>query len=82
MWWLTIGIALITRSLEIGIWAFILFDIIHWLCDAVWYTVLATFSFKGGRFLGMRFQKWAFGICGISLIVFGGMFLYDVILAK
>lgn len=77
VWWATVGLALITRALEFGLFAFILFVLIHWSCDALWYAFLGRLAYKGGSSFGARFQKTAFLICGISLLVFAGMFIYS-----
>ena len=35
LWWATVGLALATAATGIGIWAFVLFAIVHWLCDLI-----------------------------------------------
>lgn len=77
VWWATVGLALITRALEFGLIAFILFILIHWSCDALWYAFLGRLAYTGGSSFGVRFQKTAFLICGISLLVCAAMFIYS-----
>jgi threonine/homoserine/homoserine lactone efflux protein len=77
IWWGTVGLALITRSAEIGLWAFILFIFLHWSCDALWYLFLSALSYKGSALLGKSFQHRAVQVCGVCLIIFSLMFLWD-----
>ncbi len=76
VWWATIGLGLATRAGELGMWAFVLFAVVHWLCDLVWLGALSWASFKGSTLLGERSLKVALGICSAALVVFGLMFIY------
>jgi len=77
VWWATVGAALILRSVTFGTLAFLIFALLHWLCDFLWYYFLSALSFKGGQFFGKRFQKIVFAICGVILFFFGGKFIVD-----
>ncbi len=77
MWWATIGLGLATRAGELGIWAFVLFAVVHWLCDLIWLGALAWASFKGSTLLGERSLRIVLLICSAALIVFGLIFIYD-----
>lgn len=79
IWWATVGAALILRSVSFGILAFLIFALLHWLCDFLWYYFLSALSFKGGQFFGKRFQKIVFAICGVMLFFFGGKFITDAV---
>jgi len=79
IWWATVGAALISRSIEFGILGFLVFSVLHWLCDFVWYYFLSVLSFNGGKFFGKVFQKIAFAICGVFLIFFSGRFIFDAV---
>jgi threonine/homoserine/homoserine lactone efflux protein len=76
MWWATIGMALATDAKGLGIWAFALFVIVHWLCDCVWFQALSWASFKGSSLLGGRSQRIVLLICSAALFVFGLLFIY------
>lgn len=76
LWWATIGLALATTATGIGIWAFVLFAIVHWLCDLAWLSALSWASFKGSRLLGPRSQRIVLLICSVFLLVFGVVFIY------
>jgi len=89
LWWATIGLALATTATGIGIWAFVLFAIVHWLCDLVWLSALSWASFKGSVLLGPRGMRIVLVICSLALLVFGVVFIYtagstliNLILAK
>jgi threonine/homoserine/homoserine lactone efflux protein len=76
LWWATIGLALATRATELGIVAFGLFAVLHWLCDAVWLEVLSWTSHRGSRLFGRRSRAAVLVICGAALLAFGVSFLY------
>jgi len=77
LWWATIGLALATTATGIGIWAFVLFAIVHWLCDLVWLSALSWASFKGSVLLGPRGMRIVLMICSVALFVFGLFFVYN-----
>ena len=77
LWWATIGLALATKAVELGMLAFVVFGIIHWLCDLVWLEALSLASHKGTELLGGRLQQVVSIVCGVTLLGFGCSFLYD-----
>lgn len=77
IWWMTVGLALATEAVELGIMAFVLFAVIHWLCDLVWLETLSFASHKGTEIFGDRIQQIVLVVCGTLLVFFGGKFLYD-----
>ena len=76
-WWATVGLALATTATGIGIWAFALFAVVHWLCDFVWLTILSWASFKGTGLFGPRGQRIVLLICAVALVFFGLFFIYN-----
>jgi len=78
-WWATVGLALATMATGIGIWAFALFAVVHWLCDFVWLTILSWASFKGTGLFGPRGQKIVLLVCGVALVFFGLFFIYNAV---
>ena len=78
IWWATVGLALATRAVQFGIVGFVLFGIVHWLCDLVWLEALSLASHKGTELLGGRLQQFVLFGCGLMLVFFGGGFLFDV----
>lgn len=77
LWWATIGLALATQAAGLGILAFALFAVVHWLCDLLWLEALSLASFRGARLLGGRSQQIVLGLCAAAMLVFGCTFLYD-----
>ncbi|MBN1782972.1 LysE family transporter [bacterium] len=79
VWWVSVGAFLIFRAMEFGIWGFILFAFVHWLCDFVWLYFLSALTHRGSAFFGKKFQQVLFGICGVFLVLFSGKFLWDAV---
>jgi len=79
LWWATIGLALATTATGIGIWAFVLFAIVHWLCDLIWLSALSWASFKGSVLLGPRGMRIVLMICSAALFIFGLFFIYNAV---
>lgn len=75
LWWLTIGTTLVITARSFGLWPFIVFAVIHWLCDFVWYTVVAFLIFKSKRFWTKRVNQAILVFCFLVLIGFGVYFL-------
>jgi threonine/homoserine/homoserine lactone efflux protein len=76
-WWATVGLALATTATGMGIWAFALFAVVHWLCDFIWLTALSWASFKGSVLLGPRGMRIVLMICAAALFFFGLFFIYN-----
>jgi len=77
LWWATVGLTLATTATGIGIWAFAVFAIVHWLCDLIWLSALSWASFKGSVLLGPRGMRIVLMICSAALFVFGLFFIYN-----
>jgi len=76
LWWATVGLRLATDARRLGMLAFALFAIVHWLCDLGWFQILSWTSFKGTGLLGSRSQLILLIICSVALLVFGVLFIY------
>lgn len=79
IWWVTVGVALILRSVSFGVFGFLIFALLHWLCGFLWCYFLSALSFKGGRFFGRKFQKIVFAMCGVLLLFCSGKFIMDAV---
>jgi threonine/homoserine/homoserine lactone efflux protein len=77
VWWATVGLTLATSAAQLGIWAFALFAIVHWLCDCVWLQTLSWASFKGTKMLGGKSQRIVLMICSAAMFFFGLFFIYN-----
>ena len=81
VWWGTVGATLVFRAWEYGFWPFLLFAVLHWSLDLIWYFFLSAASYRGTQLLGERFQRWLSGVCGVLLLFFGVHFAVDAIQA-
>jgi threonine/homoserine/homoserine lactone efflux protein len=77
VWWATVGLALATKARQLGILAFGLFALVHWLCDLIWLEALSWASSKGSALLGKQAQRYILLICSIALLFIAAVFLYD-----
>ena len=77
VWWATVGATLVLRAWGFGVWRFILFAVIHWSLDLVWYFFLSTASHRGSRLLGDRFRIGVSLVSGALLLYFGVRFVVD-----
>ena len=68
---------MVLRSVGFGVVGFIVFAVLHWLCDFLWSWFVSVLSFKGGQFFGRGFQRAVFAVCGALLIFFGGRLIVD-----
>jgi threonine/homoserine/homoserine lactone efflux protein len=81
LWWATVGLAMATTARGLGIWAFAMFAIVHWLCDLIWLEVLSLTSFKGATVFGGRSQKIVLLTCSAAMFFFGLFFIYKAVAA-
>ena len=76
LWWATVGLALAKDARKLGLFAFVLFTIIHWLCDLFWLEALSWTSFKGSRLISEPHQRIVLAICAMAMLFFGAVFIY------
>jgi len=74
LWWLTIGTTLIINAQLFGFVGFSVFAVVHWLCDFVWYSVVAFAIFKSKRFWNEKVHNAIFVFCFAVFIGFGAWF--------
>ncbi len=79
LWWATVGLALASSARSLGVWAFALFAIVHWLCDCVWLQAVSWASFKGSALLGARSERVLLLVCALALLAFGLFFIYGAV---
>jgi threonine/homoserine/homoserine lactone efflux protein len=75
IWWATVGLALATTATGLGVWAFALFALVHWLCDLVWLEALSWASFKGSVLLSPCRQRIVLVVCAMVIFGFGLLFI-------
>jgi threonine/homoserine/homoserine lactone efflux protein len=76
LWWATVGLALAKDARKLGLFAFVLFTIIHWLCDLFWLEALSWTSFKGSQLISEAHQRIVLAICALAMLFFGAVFIY------
>ena len=74
LWWITIGTALILNAQIFGLLGFSVFAVVHWLCDFVWYAVVAFVIFKSRRFWTEKVHTGIFIFCFAVFVGFGAWF--------
>ena len=74
LWWLTIGTTLIITARSFGLLPFVVFAVVHWLCDFLWYTGISFAIFKSKQFWTARVHQAIFFFCFAVLIGFGVWF--------
>ncbi len=71
LWWATVGLSLISISVEFGVAGLLAFVGVHWLCDIGWVQIISLTVFKTKRFWTSRVRKIVFGVCALVLMGFG-----------
>ena len=82
LWWATVGLNLALGAKELGVFALVVFAIVHWMCDFVWLSILSFAAFytnKGAGLFSRHFEKGVLIFCGIALLVFGFKFMIDAL---
>jgi len=79
VWWATVGATLVFRAWEFGVWQFVVFAVIHWSLDLIWYFFLSAASFRGTKLLGTRFLQGVSLVAGVVLLFFGVRFVVDAV---
>lgn len=74
LWWITIGTALIMNAQIFGLLGFSVFTVVHWLCDFLWYAVVAFVIFKSRRFWNEKVHTAIFVFCFAVFVGFGAWF--------
>jgi threonine/homoserine/homoserine lactone efflux protein len=82
IWWLSVGSALLIKSLEGGLLLAVVFMIGHWSADTLWYTFVSTGISKGKTILPDTTYHRIMAACGIFLILFGLYYLSGVFLPR
>ena len=74
LWWITIGATLIMNAQIFGLIGFSVFTMVHWLCDFIWYAVVAFVIFKSQRFWNEKVHTAIFVFCFAVFVGFGAWF--------
>jgi len=76
IWWATVGLNIAIPARDLGIWAFVLFALVHWFCDCLRQQKISFTSYKGFSMTTHKFQKILLCICALTMIFFAGKFFY------
>ncbi len=75
LWWATVGAVLIMSASYYGVVGFLVFAVVHWLCDLAWGLVVSMTVFKTRKFMMRGLNDLIPVGCGILLAAFGLWFL-------
>lgn len=80
LWWASVGAALIVKSIAFGLIGFVLFTVIHWLCDFGWLSGISLAIHRLHHLWSKRVHRAIFSLCGMLMIGFGVWFIGSVII--
>lgn len=80
VWWATIGLKLTLEAKSFGVWGFVIFAFVHWMCDLVWLTILSVAGHKGSSVYGDKSEKAVLSVCSVVMFFFGGTFMADAVI--
>ncbi len=79
MWWVMVGLAMITQALKFGWVGVVCFYIGHILSDLGWYSFVSGALVKGRRFISDKAYHWLLFICGLFLFFLALLFIYEAL---
>lgn len=79
LWWASVGAALIVKSIAFGLMGFVLFTVVHWLCDFVWLSGMSLVIHRLHHLWSKRVHRAIFSLCGLLMVGFGVWFIGSVI---
>jgi len=79
IWWATVGLTLATRATRLGVGAFAIFAVLHWLCDFLYLEAMTWVTFKGSRLMGPKVQRAILAVCAAALAYLGVSFAVDAV---
>lgn len=74
LWWVTIGLSLLTQALQIGPFAVAAFYLGHILADLLWYWAVAFTVSRGSSWLSIKAYRGVLLACAAFLLVMGVRF--------
>lgn len=77
IWWITVGVAILSKSLLFGLFGIALFFAGHILADFLWYSGVTLAVSQGKNFLTPRFYQFLMFFCGLLLLVMSLYFIYS-----
>lgn len=80
LWWATVGLEFINRSMKFGFPGLASFMSGHFMADIIWYCFIAGAVAGGRRFLSNNVYRGILVVSGLFLIGLGGYFIYDAVI--
>jgi len=77
IWWVTVGLVFLTRSLPLGLLGVGVFYLGHILGDYAWYTLVSTAIASGRRVMGPKAYRGILLACALFLAGLGVYFLFS-----
>jgi len=75
LWWVTIGLGLLTKAYAVGVAALVAFYVGHILGDLTWYTAVSGAISAGRRWIGQRTYRVTLVVAACFLFVLAAWFL-------
>jgi len=75
IWWITLGMAYLLWSLNLGIAGVATFFIGHILADLAWYALVAFIIATGRKIMNDTVYRVILLVCGLALLALGGYFI-------
>ena len=79
IWWATIGLGYLMKTMEYGLIAISVFFLGHILADLSWYALISFGMVRGKRFFTASGYRALVGCCAVFLLAFSGYFFYSSI---
>jgi Putative threonine efflux protein len=80
LWWATVGLEFINRSMKFGFPGLASFMTGHFLADILWYCFIAGAVAGGRHFLSNTLYRGILVVSGLFLLGLGGFFIYDAVI--
>lgn len=80
LWWATVGLEFINRSMKFGFPGLASFMTGHFMADIIWYCLIAGAVAGGRRFLSNALYRGVLVASGLFLMGLGGYFIYDAVI--
>jgi len=80
IWWTTIGLSVILKSLLFGLTGLLMVALGHWVADLGWHWFVSFFVHKGKSYLTDKHYQNAIRLLAVGLMIMGGYFFTNIII--
>lgn len=81
LWWATVGVVLIIKSIPFGGRGVFLFLVFHWGCDLGWLSFLSFFSHRTKGLWGGKMERVLLFFASFILLGFGGWLIFSFLIS-